>query len=100
MQQKTRVTKRFLCLGGKTVPLGPYRVFPGGLAVARAFGDAACKLPEEGGIPGTVTAEPEIMTLQLDEQSQFLVLATDGVWDSFPLSKKLLPVLKEKYSDE
>ena len=42
-EQKTRVTPKFLCLGGKTMNIGPCRVMPGGLAVARAFGDAKCK---------------------------------------------------------
>ena len=40
---------------------GPLRVFPGRLAVARAFGDASAKINKLGGKQGIVIARPEIM---------------------------------------
>lgn len=35
---------------------------PGRLAISRAFGDIEAKLPQYGGIPKVVTAEPDIKT--------------------------------------
>lgn len=46
----------------------------GELAVSRAFGDP--KYIEHG-----LTAIPEITKLHLDENSKYLILATDGFWD-------------------
>jgi serine/threonine protein phosphatase PrpC len=45
----------------------------GVLAVARAFGDFVLKK--------FVTAEPYTSTTKLDQMSQFVIIACDGVWD-------------------
>ena len=73
----------------KTI-LGPHRVFPGRLSVnfilktiqtnilsqvSRTFGDVEAKLPKYGGIPGVVSAEPEIKTFKLVKEDDFIVLA-------------------------
>ena len=39
---------------------GPKRIFPGRLAVSRAFGDIEAKLKRFGGVEGVLIAEPEI----------------------------------------
>ncbi|CDW83297.1 serine threonine protein phosphatase [Stylonychia lemnae] len=51
--------------------MGPQRVFPGRLSVSRTFGDIEAKLRQYGGLPGVISAEPEIR--------QFKVI--DLVWD-------------------
>ena len=43
-EQKTQNVAGFLCWPAKTVPVGPVRVQPGGLAVSRAFGAGHAKL--------------------------------------------------------
>lgn len=43
------------------------------LAVSRAFGDRNMK--------GAINAEPEVRERSLDRQDEYLVLATDGLWD-------------------
>lgn len=43
------------------------------LAVSRSFGDHSCKQ--------YITAEPYISTTELAEDSEFLVIACDGVFD-------------------
>lgn len=43
------------------------------LAVSRAFGDRNMK--------GSITAEPDIRERQLERHDEYLVLATDGLWD-------------------
>jgi len=43
--------------------------------VSRTFGDVEAKLPKYGGIPGVVSAEPEIKTFKLTKEDDFIVLA-------------------------
>ncbi|KAK3132690.1 hypothetical protein QOZ80_6AG0526360 [Eleusine coracana subsp. coracana] len=54
----------------------------GSLNLARAIGDMELKqnelLPAERQI---VTAEPELKTVKLSEDDEFIVLACDGIWD-------------------
>jgi len=52
------------------------RVF-GTLAVSRALGDAGLKNPDY------VSAEPHIMSIELQPDDRFMVLACDGLWDKF-----------------
>jgi protein phosphatase 1L len=64
--------QRILDLGGRVIHYGTWRV-EGILAVSRAFGDRRLKK--------FVTADPEIKSRELQEQDDFLILASDGVWD-------------------
>eukprot|EP01094_Clydonella_sp_ATCC50884_P009018 TRINITY_DN18550_c0_g1_i1.p1 TRINITY_DN18550_c0_g1~~TRINITY_DN18550_c0_g1_i1.p1 ORF type:complete len:409 (-),score=151.89 TRINITY_DN18550_c0_g1_i1:658-1884(-) len=61
--------------------MGPYRVYTGrrtgGLAVSRGLGDAHLKNNR------LVIAEPEIKHFRLTPTDEFMVLATDGLWDVF-----------------
>ena len=50
----------------------------GVLAVARAFGDASLKTPE---VSKAVTAEPEITSFRPLLEDEFIIIATDGLWD-------------------
>ena len=59
----------------------PYRVSPGGLAVARTIGDFYAKLPELGGIRGLVSPDPCINVLRIDQKSDFLIMGCDGIYD-------------------
>ena len=59
----------------------PYRISPGKIAVSRTIGDYYCKLPELGGIKGTVSPEPCINILKIDEKSDFLLMGCDGIFD-------------------
>lgn len=63
------------------VCVGPFRVFPGRLSVSRTFGDIEAKLPNFGGNPKVVIAEPEIRILQLLDEHEFVIVASDGVFD-------------------
>jgi protein phosphatase 2C family protein 2/3 len=51
------------------------RVFPGGLAISRAFGNPYAKLAELGGKPNVITAVPEIRDFKLQDDNDFIVLA-------------------------
>lgn len=58
---------------GEPVPdAGVYRV-NGNLALSRAVGDRSER--------PAICAEPEFTVMTLDDQAQFVILATDGLWD-------------------
>lgn len=59
----------------------PWRVMPGRLSVSRTFGDIAAKYKELEGIPGVVSAEPDIYEIELSDDLDFVILACDGVFD-------------------
>ncbi|MCQ2821190.1 MAG: protein phosphatase 2C domain-containing protein, partial [archaeon] len=61
--------------------LGPYRVFPGRLSVSRTIGDVEAKIPQFGGLPGVVIAEPEITYFNIEDDIDFLMLGCDGIFD-------------------
>lgn len=66
-------TKRINDLGGRVIHWGRWRV-EGVLAVSRSIGDAKLK--------PYVTAEPEIVEHGVENDDLFLVIASDGVWDT------------------
>eukprot|EP00981_Chlorochromonas_danica_P002581 scaffold504_cov189-Ochromonas_danica.AAC.16 len=49
----------------------------GFLAVSRAIGDSKLKLPQ----PGTVIVDPEISFFSPCLEDEFIIIATDGLWD-------------------
>ena len=59
----------------------PYRVSPGGLAVARTIGDFYAKIPELGGVKGLVSSEPCINRFKVDDKSDFILMGCDGIFD-------------------
>lgn len=67
---------------------GPWRVKPGGLSVdtfkqvSRTFGDIESKRKEFGGMPGVVTAEPEITIFGHSQDLDYVFLACDGIFDA------------------
>lgn len=66
--------------GPVSMPVGPCRVWYQhrgetlGLAMSRSLGDS---IVHKSG----VSAEPELMERVIDDYDEFLILATDGVWD-------------------
>eukprot|EP01017_Pseudomicrothorax_dubius_P006038 TRINITY_DN11664_c0_g1_i9.p1 TRINITY_DN11664_c0_g1~~TRINITY_DN11664_c0_g1_i9.p1 ORF type:complete len:255 (-),score=46.00 TRINITY_DN11664_c0_g1_i9:98-814(-) len=63
------------------VNIGPYRVFPGGLSLSRSIGDLESKDSRYGGMQNTVISEPEIMCFEITKEHDFIVLASDGIFD-------------------
>jgi protein phosphatase 2C family protein 2/3 len=59
----------------------PWRVMPGRLSVSRTFGDIAAKYKDLDGIPGVVSAEPDVYEIELSDDLDFVILACDGVFD-------------------
>ena len=58
-------------------PGGPMRAWPGGLAVTRGIGDGDC--------PYSICL-PALKTVQVPASGGVLVVCSDGVWDSLPLT--------------
>lgn len=67
--------------GAKETIVGPKRVLPGRLSVSRTFGDPEAKLIALGGKPGVIVAEPEVKSFKITEKFDFVVLASDGIYD-------------------
>lgn len=59
--------------------VGPLRVLPGRLSVSRTFGDIEAKLERFGGNPKVVVAEPEIKCFKIQDEHDFIVLASKVV---------------------
>ncbi|KAL7472890.1 hypothetical protein ACHAXS_013279 [Conticribra weissflogii] len=66
-------TKRINALGGRVIYWGRWRV-EGVLAVSRSIGDARLK--------PYVTAEPDVKEYDIGDDDLFLVIASDGIWDT------------------
>jgi protein phosphatase 1L len=64
--------KRIKKLGGRVIHWGRWRV-EGVLAVSRAIGDVA--------LQPYVSCEPEIREKDITPEDEYLILASDGVWD-------------------
>ncbi len=56
-------------------------MFPGRLSVSRTFGDIEAKLEKFGGNAKVVVAEPEIKSFKIIPDHDFIVLASDGIFD-------------------
>jgi protein phosphatase 2C family protein 2/3 len=54
---------------------------PGRLSVCRTFGDPDAKLEYRGGNPNVVKAVPEIKTFKISKDHDFIMLASDGIFD-------------------
>jgi protein phosphatase 2C family protein 2/3 len=61
--------------------MGPTRVLPGRLSVSRTFGDIEAKDRIFGGIPGVITAEPEIRQFKVMKDHDFIIMGCDGIFD-------------------
>lgn len=65
----------------EVVKYGPHRVNPGGLSVSRTIGDIPSKDPRLGGAQSCVIPTPEIGEYPVKQNSDFMVLACDGIYD-------------------
>ena len=66
------------------VDVGPPRIYPGGIAVSRGFGDINLKMPNKGVVPSDklVICEPEVIQTNITSQDEFIIIASDGFWDA------------------
>ena len=54
---------------------------PGRLSVSRTFGDLEAKIEKYGGNPNVVVAIPDIKSFRVNQDHDFLGLASDGIYD-------------------
>ena len=76
------------------------RVFPGRLSVTRTIGDIDAKIPEFGGNPNVVLAVPEIKIFRIHSNTDFVVLASDGIFDALENKEVAELVFKFANSEE
>lgn len=78
----TRERKRIEAYGGYVYD----GYLNGQLNVARALGDwhmEGMKMMGSNSGPSPLSAEPELMTANLTEEDEFLIIGCDGIWDVF-----------------
>ena len=75
--------------------LGPVRVFPGRLSVSRTFGDCMAKMEKYGGNPKCIVADPEIFTVNIDDDLDFILIGSDGIFDRISTEDTAQIVLDE-----
>ena len=61
--------------------LGPMRVLPGRLSVSRTFGDCLAKMEKHGGNPKCIIAEPDVFTVPIGDDLDFVLIGSDGIFD-------------------
>lgn len=90
--QQVKERRRIKRAGGFISFNGVWRV-AGILATSRALGDYPLKERN------LVIADPDILTFNLDElQPQFMILATDGLWDAFS-NEEAVSYIKERLDE-
>ena len=72
-------------------------MFPGRLSVSRTFGDVEAKLAEFGGNDKVVIHTPEITKFQIDSTCDFLLLASDGIFDKIPNNEECVGCVWDTY---
>ncbi len=63
---------------------GVFRTSPGRLAVSRTIGDVEAKLECFGGLPGVVIPIPDIISFKVENDVDFIILGSDGLFDKLP----------------
>eukprot|EP01041_Mallomonas_annulata_P001380 gene1380-2657_t len=66
----------------------------GSLAVARALGDSYLKNTDNGGVKRAVIPDPEITAFRTQVDDEFIIVASDGLWDVMP-SQAAVDMVKE-----
>mmetsp|Transcript_25120 Transcript_25120/g.44026 ORF Transcript_25120/g.44026 Transcript_25120/m.44026 type:complete len:394 (+) Transcript_25120:49-1230(+) len=69
-----------------------FRVLPGRLAISRSVGDADSKLECFGGLKGAVIAEPEVRSFRVCKKYDFILIASDGIFDKLSNSEAIRAV--------
>ena len=74
---------------GETVFSGPTKVMPGKIRISRAFGNIDAKTEKYGGNPNVVIVDPEIKSFSVTPEIDFLMIATDSLFEKIPYREAL-----------
>ncbi|CAG9334222.1 unnamed protein product [Blepharisma stoltei] len=77
-----------------------YRIFPGGLNVSRTIGDLNAKIEEHGGIPNVISSQPEIRTLKIKNDHDFIMMGCDGIFDVLSTKEVIETIWKSSVEEE
>ena len=72
--------------------LGPERILPGKLTLTRCFGDIYAKDEALGNQKGVVIAVPEIVQFEIMPNHDFIILASDGIFDTINNQDAILSI--------
>jgi protein phosphatase 2C family protein 2/3 len=78
---------------------GPFRCFPGRLSVSRTVGDYEAKVTKWGGNPRVIVAEPEIREFKINDDCDFIVMGSDGVYDRMNSEEIVSSIWKDAKND-
>jgi protein phosphatase 2C family protein 2/3 len=78
---------------------GPSRILPGRLSVSRSFGDIEAKCIEFGGNPNVLLSVPEIKTFKIHPEYDFILLASDGIFDKLS-NREAVTKVTEKLKEQ
>ena len=86
--EQEEISIRKGCCKVEKLRVGKHRVWPGGLAVTRSFGDFSAKLTAFGGVANSILSQFE-ETRSFTVAENFggfcgLIIASDGAWDALP----------------
>ncbi|CDW75013.1 protein phosphatase 2c containing protein [Stylonychia lemnae] len=59
-----------------------YSVIPGRLSVARTIGDIESKIAKYGGKSGVIVSQPDVHSLKINDNFDFMIIGCDGIFDS------------------
>jgi len=82
-------------LQGAQPILGPFRVFPGRLSVSRTFGDCMAKMEKYGGNARCIIADPEVFSVPIDDDLDFVLIGSDGIFDRISTEATVQIVINE-----
>lgn len=79
--------------------MGPHRAFPGRLSVTRTFGDIEAKFPQFGGNPKAIVCTPEIRSVVISEEDDFIILGCDGIYDKLS-NEEVIDIVWDTFTRE
>ena len=72
----------------------------GVLAITRAFGDCAFKSNQADSSAGTVISTPDVITEEVSYETEFAIVATDGLWDVLSPQEAVNYIRKQLYCQQ
>lgn len=91
-KQRIQANGGFVFESSKTdTSSGLHRVSPGKLSVSRSIGDVESKFEYLGGLPGVIVPVPDIFSLKIQKDTDFIIMGSDALFDK--LSNKEIALL-------
>lgn len=63
--------------------------------MSRTFGDCMAKMDKYGGNPKVIIAEPDVFSVPVDDSLDFILIASDGIFDRLSTEETVQIVIDE-----